>query len=111
MNARYLTLPAAIGGAADTAVFLATRPGLFLKSPARAGGSVGFLAAWVALAVSAARDAHSGRKSVATVAISQVLLAGNAAMLAVHLKNNVASPRVFLGAGLSVAAAAGAFLE
>ena len=111
MNARYVTLPAAIGGAADTAVFLATRPGLFLTSPARAGGTVGFLAGWVALAASAARDAQTGRKSVATVALSQLLLAGNAAMLAVHLRSRIFNPRVFLGVGLSAAAVAGAFLE
>jgi hypothetical protein len=111
MNARYLTLPAAIGGVADTAVFLARRPKLFVEAPARAGGSVGLLAAWTALAASATRDAATGRKGLATVALSQVLLAGNAALLAVHLKNGIANPRVFLGAGLSAAAAAGAFLE
>ena len=111
MNARYVTLPAAIGGVADTAVFLATRPKLFVEAPARAGGSAGFLAAWVALAASAARDAKRGRKGLATVALSQLLLAGNAAMLAVHLKNGVANPRVFLGVGLSATATAGAFLE
>lgn len=108
MNARSLTLPAAIGGAADTAIFLARRPGLFREAPGRAAGTVGFLAAWVALAAVAARDAQSGRKSIPAVALSQVLLAGNAAMLAVHLRSRVFTPRVFLGAGLSAAAAAGA---
>lgn len=111
MNARYVTLPAAIGGAADTAVFLARRPKLFLEAPDRAGGSAGFLAGWLALTAFAARDAVTGRKSIPTVAVSQLLLAGNAAMLAVHLKNHISNPRVFLGAALSAAAAAGAFLE
>ena len=111
MNARYVTLPAAIGGVADTALFLARRPRLFVEAPARAGGSVGFLAAWAALAASAARDAATGRKGMSTVALAQLLLAGNAAMLAVHLKNRIATPRVFLGAALSAAAVAGAFLE
>ncbi|HEX6539079.1 MAG TPA: hypothetical protein VF155_07865 [Candidatus Dormibacteraeota bacterium] len=45
------------------------------------------------------------------MALSQVLLAGNGAMLAVHLRNKISSPRVFLGAGLSAAATAGAFLQ
>ena len=54
MNARFLTLPAALGGAADTALFLARRPGLFRESPVRAAGTAGFLGAWVALAASAA---------------------------------------------------------
>ena len=111
MNARYVTLPAALGGVADTAIFLAKRPKLFIEAPARAGGSVGFLAGWVALAASAARDAATGRKSIPTLALSQLLLAGNTAMLAVHLKNRISNPRVFLGAGLSAAAVAGAFLE
>lgn len=111
MNARYLTLPAAIGGAADTAIFLARRPHLFREAPGRAAGTAGFLAAWLALAASAARDARSGHKSIPTVALSQVLLAGNGAMLAVHLRNKISSPRVFLGAGLSAAATAGAFLQ
>lgn len=110
MNGRWLTLAAAVGGATDTALFLAQRPGLFRTAPARAGGSVGFLAAWIALATVAGRDAQGGSKSIPTVALSQLLLAGNAAMLAVHLKNRVANPRVFLGAGLSAAAVAGAFL-
>ena len=111
MNARYVTLPAALGGVADTAIFLAKRPKLFIEAPARAGGSAGFLAGWLALAAFAARDAATGRKSIPTLALSQLLLAGNAAMLAVHLKNRISNPRVFLGAGLSAAAVAGAFLE
>ena len=45
-----------------------------------------------------------------TVALSQILLAGNVAMLAVHLRSRVYNPRVFLGVGLSAAATAGAFL-
>lgn len=108
MNPRSLTLPAAIGGAADTAIFLARRPGLFREAPGRAGGSVAFLAAWGALAALAARDAQTGRKSVPTIALSQLLLAGNVAMLAVHLRSRVFNPRVFLGVALSGAAAAGA---
>jgi hypothetical protein len=111
MNARYLTLPAAIGGAVDTALFLVRRPKLFGEAPGRAAGSVGVLAAWLALAAAAARDARSGRKSIPTIALSQVLLAGNGAMLAVHLRSKVFNPRVFLGAGLSAAASAGALLE
>lgn len=111
MNARYLTLTAAIGGAADTAVFLVRRPALFREGPARAAGTIGFLAAWLALAASAARDARSGRKSIPTIALSQVLLASNGAMLAVHLRHKISNPRVFLGAGLSAAATAGAFLQ
>ncbi|MBV8527683.1 MAG: hypothetical protein JOZ75_05165 [Candidatus Dormibacteraeota bacterium] len=110
MNGRWVTVAAALGGAADTTVFLATRPKLFATAPQRAGGSVAFLAGWVALATAAARDARTGRRSATTVALSQLLLAGNAAMLAVHLKNHISNPRVFLGAGLSAAAAAGAFL-
>lgn len=110
MNPRLLTLPAALGGAADTAIFLARRPRLFREAPGRAGGTVAFLGAWVTLAAVAARDAQRGRKSLPAVALSQLLLAGNAAMLAVHLRSGVANPRVFLGIGLSAAATAGALI-
>lgn len=110
MNPRLLTLPAAICGAADTAVFLARRPGLFREAPGRAGGTVAFLAAWLALAAVAARDAQSGRKSVSAIVLAQVLLAGNAAMLAVHLRSRVVNPRVFLGVGLSATASAGTLI-
>ena len=100
--AATLTLPAALAGAADTALFLARRPALFREAPGRAAGSLVFLAGWLGLAA-AARTREPGR---AAPALAGALLAGNAAMLAVHLRHRIASPRVFLGTALSAVALA-----
>jgi hypothetical protein len=94
-----LAFPAAVAGSADTAVFLLRRPGLFRSAPGRAVGSVAFLAMWITLAT---RTAHEGggKPTPATVALSGAAFAGSVAMLAIHLRNRVAAPRVFLGTAL-----------
>lgn len=89
---------AALAGAADAGTFLASRRRLFREAPQRAWGTVAFSTLWLALAQRSAREAQS---SAATVAIAGTLAAGNAAMLAVHLRHRIASPRVFAGAALS----------
>jgi len=100
------TIAAALLGAADTGTFLARRPHLFREAPSRAWGSAAFLGGWLALAASAARD--TDRAGGTTLGLAGLLGAGNAAMLAAHLRAGVISPRVFAGAGLSGLALAGA---
>lgn len=99
-----LTARVAIAGAADTAVFLAQRPQLFREAPGRAAGSVASGALWVALAASS--TAQRSRPGTTTIALAAAVATANAAMLAVHLRHRIASPRVFAGAALSAVALA-----
>jgi hypothetical protein len=99
-----LTTRAALAGAADTAIFLAQRGEMFRDARARAFGSAAFGALWLALAASSAAERQ--RPGNATVAPAGAVAAGSAAMLAVHLRHHVASPRVFAGAALSAVALA-----
>ena len=94
-----LTSRVALAGAADTAVFLAQRPQMFRDNRGRAIGSAAFGSLWLALAVSSA--VQRPRPGTATTALAGAVAAGNAAMLAVHLRHKVANPRVFAGAALS----------
>ncbi len=93
----------AVAGAVDTAVFLAQRPQLFKDARGRAIGTVAFGALWVALA---GKTAMEGRPDNGTVALAGVLAAANGALLAVHLRRRIMSPRVFAGAALSATALA-----
>jgi hypothetical protein len=97
-----LTTPLALAGAADTAAFLAQRPQLFSERLGRAAGSVAFGGLWLALAVSSA--VQRPRPGTSTTVLAGTVAAANAAMLAVHLRHHVASPRVVAGAALSMAA-------
>ena len=90
---------AAAAGAADTALFLVRRPGLFRRNPRRALQSVGLLAAWTVLAVGSSRS--DGERSSGVTALAAGVFAANAALLAAHLAHRVATPRVFLGPVLS----------
>jgi hypothetical protein len=92
---------AAGAGAVDAAAFIATRPHLFRTKPGRALGNVALLAGWAALAATAGRAIFTSRVIAGSVA------AANAAMLGAHLSHRIASPRVFVGPALSVAAVAG----
>ena len=99
-----LAAPAAIAGTADTVAFLAARPRLFAEAPGRAVGSVVFAALWTTLAVRCSLERQ--RPSAATVVLAGTVAAANAAMVAVHVRHRIASPRVFAGAALSVVALA-----
>jgi hypothetical protein len=99
-----LTSRVALAGAADTAVLLAQRPQMFRDNRGRAMGSAAFGAVWLALALSSALQRP--RPGTATVALASTVAAGNAAMLAIHLRHKVANPRVFAGAALSAVALA-----
>src|SRR5450631_4115669 len=79
-----LTSRVALAGAADTAVFLARRPEMFRDNRGRAVGSAAFGSLWLALAVSSA--AQRPRPGTATTALAGAVAAGNAAMLAIHLR-------------------------
>jgi hypothetical protein len=99
-----LTVAAAAGGTVDTALFLATRRALFRTAPGRAAGSAAFAVLWATLAVRAATEPARNRPE--TIALAAAILAGNLAMLGVHLRHRIAGPRVFLGAGLAAVAMA-----
>lgn len=99
-----LTTTAALSGATDTIVFLAQRPRLFRDAPGRALGSAAFAGAWLALAAASAIERP--RPGATTVVLAGTVAAGNAAMLAIHLRHRIASPRVFAGAALSAVALA-----
>jgi hypothetical protein len=93
---------AAVVGAADAALFLAQRRRLFVDARGRALGSAAFGGLWLALAVSSV--AQRTRPGSATVALAGTVAAANAAMLAVHLRHRIVSPRVFGGVALSAIA-------
>ena len=99
-----LTTRVALAGAADTAVFLAQRPQMFRDTREPRAGQCGFRGLWLALAASS--FVQRPRPGTATLALAGAVAAGNAAMLAVHLRHRVASPRVFAGAALSAVALA-----
>lgn len=98
-----LATRAAVAGTLDVAVFLAQKPQLFREARGRALGSAAFGLLWLTLAT---RSALEKSPDNATVAIAGAVAAGNAAMLAVHLRHRIMSPRVFAGAALSVVALA-----
>ena len=90
---------AAVAGTIDTAAFLAQNPSLFRTAPGRAWGSVGFAALWATVA---ARSAIEGdHADPPTAAMAAALAAASGAMLAVHLRHHITSPRVYAGAALS----------
>ena len=99
-----LTTAASLAGASDTIVFLAQRPNLFRDRTGRALGSAAFAALWLGLATASA--VQRPRPGTATVLLASTVAAGNAAMLAIHLRHRVANPRVFAGAALSAVALA-----
>jgi hypothetical protein len=98
---RYLTLAAAVGGMGDTGQFLLARRHLFRENRRRASGTAMGVAMWSALALSAALDRRTGRR---TMAVASAVGVANAALLAVHLRSGLLSPRIFVGPALAVAA-------
>ncbi|HYA00478.1 MAG TPA: hypothetical protein VEK76_09025 [Candidatus Binatia bacterium] len=90
-------VPAALAGAADTAVFLARRPRLLRENPGRAAGSLALLGLWLA----AAATIRGGRTGAGATSLAATLTAANAALLAAHLRAGIVNPRVFAGAALS----------
>jgi hypothetical protein len=98
---RYLTLSAALGGAADAGQFLVARRHLFRENRRRAAGTAVGVALWSGLALSAALDDRASRR---TVALASAVGAANTALLALHLRRRPFSPRVFLGPALAAAA-------
>lgn len=91
---------ASLAGAADTGAFLAARPQLFREAPGRAAGSVAFLGLWLATAAATSRR----QPGPGALALAATLLAGQAGMLAVHLRHGIAGPRVYAGAALAAVA-------
>ena len=94
---------AAAAGTVDIVSFLARRPELFREARGRAIGSAAFGALWLALA---AKSAFEETPDNATLALAAAVAAGNAAMVAVHVRHRIMSPRVFAGAALSAVALA-----
>ena len=91
-----LAFPAAAASSIDTALFLGTRRSLFRTSPGRAFGSLAFLAVSTTLAARSMYEG-GGKPAPYTVGLAAAALAGNVAMLGIHLRHRVAGPRVFLG--------------
>ena len=103
---RRLAIAAAVAGAVDSALFLATRTRLFREAPGRAAGTVAGITLWGALA---ARSVRTGRgRDGALLGLAGANAAANTALLAVHLRHGIAGPRVWLGAGLAAVSLAGA---
>lgn len=94
------TVVAASVGSADTAEFLFRRLQLFRTARGRAFGTAAGLALWTTVAVRAAAEGE--HSSTPTLAMTAALVAGNAAMLAVHVRHGIAGPRIFVGAAASV---------
>ena len=101
MLTRYLTLLAAVGGTADTAEFLLGRRHLFRENIGRASGTAAGLGLWSALALSAAIDRSTGRR---TLGLAASVALANASLLAIHLRSRLVTPRVFLGPALAAVA-------
>lgn len=89
---------AATIGAADAALFIVRRPGLFRRKPRRALTNVAVFAAWTALASTTARQSAP---RPATRALAVGLAGANLAMLGAHLAHRIATPRVFIGPAMS----------
>ena len=98
---RYLILAFAAGGAVDSGQFLAVRQHLLGENPRRAGGILAGIALWSALAASAGADREVGRR---TLVLASVVFLANTALLGIHLRSRLASPRIFLGPALATAA-------
>ncbi len=98
---RYLTLAAALGGAADAGEFLVARRHLFHESPRRAAGTVAGVALWSGLALSVVLDRRVGRR---TVALASGVWLANTALLTIHIRSRLVSPRIFVGPALATAA-------
>ena len=99
-----LTALAAVLGLADAATFAASRREAMKANPERAAGTLGAVALWSGLAMSAVKGARGRSRALATAT-----LLANGAMLAVHVRRKVANPRIAVGTGLSVVALAGTF--
>ena len=116
MVTRYLTLGAALAGAADTGQFLVARRHLFRENRRRAGGTLAGVALWSALALSAARERRVRRRWLRrqraggrrTLALAGAVGAANGALLAIHLRSRPIGPRVFVGPALATVALASA---
>jgi hypothetical protein len=98
---RYLTLAAALCGAADAGQFLVARRHLFRENRRRAVGTAAGVALWSGLGLSAALDERSGRR---TLALASAVGAANAALLGLHLRRRPFSSRVLLGPALAAVA-------
>lgn len=101
MPTRFLTLAAALAGAADIGQFLLARRHLFQENRRRASGTAAGLALWLALALSAAQERHGGPR---TLTLAGLVGLANAALLALHLRRPPLSSRIFLGPALSAVA-------
>jgi hypothetical protein len=98
---------AALAGAADTAIFIATNPQTALKTGGRAGGSVAGLAVWVLLlAVSSRRWRGPDGRRLAAIGLLLAALAAldGVGLAAIHLAAGVGGLRTVIGAAAGVVA-------
>jgi hypothetical protein len=100
---------AALVGAADTAVFIATDPSTALKTSGRATGSLAGLAVWVLLlAVSGRRWRGPDSRRLATIGLGLAALAAldGVGLAVVHVAAGVGGARTLVGAAAGIAVVA-----
>ena len=98
---------AALVGAADATIFVATDPGTALKTPGRAAGSLAGLIIWILLlAISGRRWRGGDSRRLAAVALALALLAAldGVGLAAVHALARVGGIRPLVGAGAGLTA-------
>jgi hypothetical protein len=92
---------AALVGAADTAVFIATDPRTALKTGGRATGSLAGLAVWVLLlAISTRRWGGPDSRRLATIGLLLAVLAAldGVGLAVIHVAAGVGGARTLIGA-------------
>jgi hypothetical protein len=92
---------AALVGAADTAVFIATDPRTALKTGGRATGSLAGLAVWVLLlAISSRRWGGPDSRRLATIGLLLAVLAAldGVGLAVIHVAAGVGGARTLIGA-------------
>jgi hypothetical protein len=96
---------AALVGAADTAIFIATDPQTALKTSGRATGSLAGLAVWVLLlAMSRRRWRGPDSRRLATIGLGLAALAAldGVGLAVIHLAAGVGGARTLIGAAAGI---------
>jgi hypothetical protein len=99
----------ALLGAADVGAFIATDPGVALKTGGRATGSLAGLAVWILLLGTAGRRLTGGAGPMltrATLGLGALAAVGGVGLAAIHQLAGVGGLRTFGGGVLGVAALA-----
>lgn len=98
---RHALTAVAVAGAADNIVFVVQRRALLRSKPGRVMGGVVGVGLWSGLAVASAR---SGPHSTPARSLAGAAVLLNGAVLALHLRARIVSPRVLAAGALAGAA-------